>query len=83
MELMPGQLCPASKKLSDMTVTTKWVFTMASTMQGKFCLSVQEQLHRYAQKKIHQVHDMCVFMYMCHISVKIDKNLVPVYLEPL
>lgn len=51
VELILGQLYPVSKKLTDITVNIKQGFRMAPKRHMKFCFSILEQLHTYAQRK--------------------------------
>lgn len=72
MELTLGQLYPTSKRLSDITVTTKQGFRMA----GKILfLDSGAVTHRYAElEKIHWAYNMYIFMYLCHMLIKKSVN---------
>ena len=74
VELILGRLCPASQKLSDITVTTKQGFRMASKRHVKLCFSILEWLHRYAQRRF-TVFMICTLLCMCRIlAISIEKN---------
>ena len=54
---------------------------LAFKMQGKLCFLIWELLHRYSQlKKIYQDYNKYIFL-VCHVSIRINKNLLHLHLE--
>lgn len=62
MKLIPDQLYPASKKLSDVTVTTKQGFGLAFKKQVNLCFLIWETTQVVSEKN-YQDYNMYIFMY--------------------